>query len=69
MKRSFAAATLAGALLLTPMAAAQAAPAVAAPVATKWCSNWPGGNPVPCTPFLLLLEALSAGSASLSAES
>ncbi|MFD4459454.1 hypothetical protein [Nocardia sp. NPDC058480] len=64
MKRSLAAATLAGALMLAPMATAQAATEQVAPVAG--CVEFPIGAPGGCDFLQNILQLLSAGSSSLS---
>lgn len=69
MKRSIAAATFAGALVLTPAAAAHAAPepvTAAAPVAA--CVEFPIGAPGGCDIIQNILQLLSMGSSTLSAQ-
>ncbi|MEV0295946.1 hypothetical protein [Nocardia sp. NPDC050710] len=69
MRRSLAAATLAGALTLAPLATAQAATeqAVTEPVApVAGCVEFPIGAPGGCDFFQNLLQLLSTGSSSLS---
>ncbi|MFD4354679.1 hypothetical protein ACFWPX_19150 [Nocardia sp. NPDC058518] len=64
MKRSLGAATLAGALMLAPMATAQAATEQVAPVAG--CVEFPIGAPGGCDFFQNILQLLSTASSSLS---
>ncbi len=62
MKRSLTAATLAGVLMLAPMATAQAATGQIAPVAG--CAEFPIGAPGGCDFFQNILQLLSMGSSS-----
>ncbi|MFD6392748.1 hypothetical protein [Nocardia sp. NPDC060259] len=64
MKRSLAAVTLAGALMLAPMATANAQPSAPAP-ATPAAAE-PVALPPDFNPFHVLLELLHTGSSSLS---
>ncbi|MEV0540931.1 hypothetical protein [Nocardia salmonicida] len=64
MRRSLAAATLAGALMSAPLATAQAATEQFAPVAG--CVEFPIGAPGGCDFFQNILQLLSVGSSSLS---
>ncbi|KQY36361.1 MULTISPECIES: hypothetical protein [Nocardia] len=64
MRRSLAAATLAGALMSAPLATAQAATEQVAPVAG--CVEFPIGAPGGCDFFQNILQLLSVGSSSLS---
>lgn len=64
MRRSLAAATLAGALMSAPLATAQAATERVAPVAG--CVEFPIGAPGGCDFFQNILQLLSVGSSSLS---
>ncbi|WP_157101848.1 hypothetical protein [Nocardia caishijiensis] len=67
MKRSFAVAALAGALALAPLGSAQAATAQpAAPVAG--CVEFPIGAPGGCDFIQNILQLLSLGSSTLSAD-
>ncbi|WP_306363940.1 hypothetical protein [Nocardia sp. CC227C] len=64
MKRSLTTAALAGGLILTPLATAQAATEPVAPVAA--CVEFPIGAPGGCDFFQNILQLLSTGSSSLS---
>lgn len=64
MRRSLAAATLAGALMSAPLATAQAGTEQVAPVAG--CVEFPIGAPGGCDFFQNILQLLSVGSAGLS---
>ncbi|MEV0687620.1 hypothetical protein AB0I35_27515 [Nocardia sp. NPDC050378] len=65
MKRSFAVATLVGALMLVPVGPAQAATQPVAPVAA--CVEYPIGAPGGCDFIQNILQLLSLGSSTLSA--
>ncbi|WP_194815372.1 hypothetical protein [Nocardia sp. XZ_19_385] len=71
MKRSLAAATLAGALMLAPMATANAQPAAPAPAAAEQatpvsgCATIPPSAPNKCSWFHQLGELLTTGSSAL----
>ncbi|MEU4598793.1 hypothetical protein [Nocardia sp. NPDC023988] len=65
MKRSFAVATVVGALILAPIGSAQAATQPVAPVAA--CVEFPIGAPGGCDFIQNILQLLSLGSSTLSA--
>ncbi|MET7771722.1 hypothetical protein [Nocardia sp. NPDC005366] len=64
MNRSLAAATMAGAMMLAPLATAHAAIEPVAPVSQ--CVEYPIGAPGMCDIFQNLLQLLGTGSSSLS---
>ncbi|WP_431955158.1 hypothetical protein [Nocardia lijiangensis] len=66
MKRSIAAVTLAGALMLAPMATANAQPSAPAKAAATPAAAEPVALPPDFNPFHVLLELIRTGSSSLS---